>query len=90
MEWNFEKIRKELAEKMENEALEAISTGQWSRSEGMNQLLVVDCLKSDWTLEDFFMKFNNSNVMNPWKIKKDAECLIASKQIAEMFELHEE
>jgi len=90
MAWNLEKIRKELANNMETEALEAIATGRWGRSESMNQLLVVDCLNNGWTLDDFHREFDKSNVMDPWKIKKDVECLIASKQVEEMFESHGE
>ncbi len=88
MKWNLETIRQELANNLESEALEGLATGTWGRKEGMNQLLIVDCLKSNWTLDDFFMEFTFSNVMDPWKIKKDVECLITSKQIEEMFESH--
>jgi len=90
MKWNLVSIMDELADKMETEALDAIACGSWGRSETMNQLLIVDCLKSGWTLDDFFMEFKDSNVMDPWKIKKDMECLIASKQIEEMFEKYGE
>ena len=90
MEWNLETIRKELADNLETEALDAIASGAWGRQESMNQLLVVDCLNNEWTLDDFFMRFNNSNIIDPWKIKRDMECLIASKQVEEMFAFYGE
>lgn len=89
MKWNLETIRKELAEKLEDEALDAIATGACDRSEGMDKLLVVDCLENGWTVEDFFLKFNDSKVIDPWTVKRQVECMIATKQVEELFEINE-
>lgn len=90
MKWNLESIRKELADKIETEALDSIAAGKLSRSEGMDQLLIVDCLENGWTVEDFFLKFNDSKVIDPWKVKRQVECMITSKQVEQMFECHGE
>lgn len=90
MKWNLESIRKELADNLETEALDAIACGQWGRDETMDQLLVVDCLRNNWTVKDFFLKFKNSDVIDPWKIKNQVECMITTKQVEEMFEIYGE
>ena len=86
MKWNLEAIMTALAEKIEEETLEAIATDKLSRSEAMDKLLVVDCLNIGGTIEDFCLKFNNSKVIDPWTIKREVECLVYSKQVEEMFE----
>jgi hypothetical protein len=87
---DYEIVRPELIEVMENEALEGISSGKLSRREAMNQLLVVDCLKSNWTMDDFFREFAKSEMVDPWKIKKQWDCAVTTKQVEMMFESKKE
>ena len=52
------------------------------------QLLISDCLKANWGIDDFFHKFNDSDIVDPFEVLRKMECLIMSKQVEEMFENH--